>query len=119
MPWAIALFSDLPKILCNDVPLDTPQQKAIVLSSSLSELLRNDASIELNQGRHTAKGTEVLLIFSVTLPDGVNRDLLALPDYGAQVNFVRRGLLNSSHLRTSSQAVRLKVPNRTPMIGGT
>ena len=75
--------------------------------------------MELNKLRHTAKGTQVLPTLSVTLPSGTTRDLLVLLDSGAQVNLVRRRLLDPSHLRTSSQPVRLKVANGTPMFGGT
>ena len=61
----------------------------------------------------------MLPTFSVTLPDGTIRDLLVLLDSGAQVNVVRRALLDPSLLHNSSPPVRLKVANGTPMIGGT
>ena len=48
-PGAIAMSSHLPEILRNDIPLDGPSPKAIVLSSFLSKLVCKDASIEPNQ----------------------------------------------------------------------
>ena len=108
-----------PKFSGMTAPPDSPQAKAIGLFSSLFKILHKNASIELNQVQHTAEGTQVLHTFSVMLPDGTTRDLLVLLDSGAQVNLVHCGLLDPSHLRTSSQPVWPKVANGTRMIGGT
>ena len=81
--------------------------------------MRKNASIELNQVQHTAEDTGVPLTFSVTLPDGSTRVLLVLVNSRAQVNLVNPGIRDQSHLCTSSQPIRLRVANRSPMIGGT
>ena len=73
--------------------------------SSMDLMDRMETSMDLNQIRHTAGGTQFLLTFSVALPDGTTRDLLVLLDFLAQMNLVRRGFLDPSEPCTSSQRV--------------
>ena len=55
----------------------------------------------------------------MTVRNGLTTDLLVLLDSGANINIVRRGLINASYPRTSFEPVQLKVASRTPMICGT
>ena len=61
----------------------------------------------------------MLVTFSFTPPWGTTKNLLVLLDPGAQVNILRRGLLDPFLLHTIPQLVRLKVANGTPTIRGT